>query len=185
MDEDEIVGLLKFSDYDYSDGISHFQQLKNGKVYFNNPNFFSNYGSDAQKAIEGTTDFIEFAKEKESEAKVIIRNKNSPTDIIHVPVGVNYKNTIERSKSIICHDINSVIHEDFEWNISDIRQKYDIALVPQKYNKTHSIKKKTIYDLNEKNFIIEYSFEKAKILFCDDDKHFNVENSFICMYNSF
>lgn len=62
--EEDIVGFVKFSDYtkDAGENENHFQQLVSGKVFFPSIKLFEENGTEAQKAIEGSTEYTKYVK---------------------------------------------------------------------------------------------------------------------------
>ncbi|HEM6289027.1 TPA: hypothetical protein ACGPBH_000194 [Streptococcus suis] len=89
----EIIGFLKFSDYNKDDGETenHFQQLVSGKIFFPPIKLFEGKGTEAQKAIEGSTEYTKYVygngNVSLSTAMITTTGKNY---CIQVPKGVKF-----------------------------------------------------------------------------------------------
>lgn len=93
--EEEIVGFIKFSDYikDVGEKENHFQQLVSGKVFFPSINLFEEKGTEAQKAIEGSTEYTKYVN-----GDVVLTNAQITTTgrnyCIQCPKGVKFVDTV-------------------------------------------------------------------------------------------
>lgn len=158
-----IVGLLKFSDFKDN----HFNQLKNGKVFFTDPQFFAKHGNEAQKDIEGTTGLLSevyrFPKENQ-------HYSNDTNIILDTPLGVKYKdNNLEffgssfpTSEEQLDKMIdNGKISDRISMLVQKIKdlQHSDIVFYPQSY-------KKILGPFYNKAI---YKAQDSKIEFCNSD----------------
>ena len=165
----KIIGILKFSDFDSTNGVSHYNQLKSSKVFFNKPDFFGNYGTSAQSAIEGTTDFINFVKEKESRTKECITIGNSIYRIAP-PIGLNYKFFPNVLKSIYGSQIgdDEFFPNRLNQQIAEMKKVHDIVIYPSEYEIKNGTPE---YYPNKGLFEVKnYNFKSTKIEFCNNDK---------------
>ncbi|NQN91541.1 hypothetical protein HO995_06050 [Streptococcus suis] len=90
--ENRVVGYLKFSEHTSgTDGISYWEKLKQGEIFFNRYNAYENAISDAQRALEGTTELIQFGEEKKNKTRVEMSN-SVDSIIISSAVGASFEN---------------------------------------------------------------------------------------------
>lgn len=159
-----IVGLIKFSDFKDN----HFEQLKNGQVFFTSPHFFAKHGNEAQKDIEGTTGLLSEVYRFPKESQYF--NKNNSNIILDSPVGVKYSvNNVElfgasypTSESQLDKMINDgSISERMTVLVQKIKtlQHPDIIFYPQSYKK--------VFELSINKPV--YKAKDSKIEFCNSD----------------
>lgn len=92
--EEEIVGFIKFSDYikDVGEKENHFQQLVSGKVFFPYIKLFEEKGTEAQKAIEGSTEYTKYVNGNVTLSNSLIRTDGGRKYCIQTPKGVKFVN---------------------------------------------------------------------------------------------
>lgn len=92
--EEEIVGFIKFSDYikDVGEKENHFQQLVSGKVFFPYIKLFKEKGTEAQKAIEGSTEYTKYVNGNVTLSNSLIRTDGGRKYCIQTPKGVKFVN---------------------------------------------------------------------------------------------
>lgn len=171
----KILGFLKFTDYGITDGISHFEQLKNGKVFFSQPNFFHENGTKAQKDLEGQTSVLEELNGNLAEEII------GDTSII-VPKGINFEHSEHEyrkinspftvpsdfenfSKKIDSAIENGLLQKILFETVEKMKQENDIVIYPLLYEKEGKI----YYDTEEKSLRRVYLPKKYKIEFTSKD----------------
>lgn len=134
--EEEIVGFIKFSDYtqDVGEKENHFQQLVSGKVFFPSIKLFEEKGTEAQKAIEGSTEYTKYVN-----GDVTLSYSLITTDMgkycIQSPKGVKFVNseefTLELLPLLPVHlrpkELQTAIKEYLE------KEDYDLVLVTDRF----------------------------------------------------
>ncbi len=92
--EEEIVGFIKFSDYikDVGEKENHFQQLVSGKVFFPYIKLFEEKGTEAQKAIEGSTEYTKYVNGNVTLSNSLITTDGGRNYCIQTPKGVKFVN---------------------------------------------------------------------------------------------
>lgn len=135
--EEEIVGFIKFSDYikDAGEKENHFQQLVSGKVFFPYIKLFKEIGTEAQKAIEGSTEYTKYVN-----GNVTLSNSLITTDVgrkycIQSPKGVKFVDpeNLEIGGFPMLPDY---LHpQNLQIAIKEYLEKedYDLVLVPDRF----------------------------------------------------
>ncbi|WP_455145263.1 hypothetical protein [Streptococcus constellatus] len=95
--EEEIVGFIKFSDYikDAGEKENHFQQLVSGKVFFPYIKLFEEIGTEAQKAIEGSTEYTKYVNGNVTLSNSLITTDRGRKYCIQSPKGVKFVNPVD------------------------------------------------------------------------------------------
>ncbi|HEM5111106.1 TPA: hypothetical protein U1248_001391 [Streptococcus suis] len=158
-----VVGYLKFSEHTLgADGVSYWEKLKQGELFFNNFNAYENAISDAQRALEGTTELIQFVEEKKNESKVIMSGPTGDV-IISIAVGASFENNghvIKHLSGAINNGGNvrySITPEGINEQIQTMKNSSnDIILYPVRY-------KKPITVYRDSKFYEFYDYEDMKL----------------------
>lgn len=160
--EEEIVGFVKFSDYtkDAGEEENHFQQLVSGKVFFPTIKLFEENGTEAQKAIEGSTEYTKYVK-----GDVALSNEYMQTTgrnyCIQCPKGVQFvdkDNLAIGSFPMLDTYLNP---KCLQTAIKDYLRKenFDLVLVPDRFLKRGTIEYEgKVYDYYHfDNFKFEFN----------------------------
>jgi len=134
--EEEIVGFIKFSDYikDVGEKENHFQQLVSGKVFFPSINLFEEKGTEAQKAIEGSTEYTKYVN-----GDVVLTNAQITTTgrnyCIQCPKGVKFVDTVKLIIGNFPMFPNYLNPKCLQIAIKEYLKKgdYDLVLVPDRF----------------------------------------------------
>lgn len=134
--EEEIVGFIKFSDYikDVGEKENHFQQLVSGKVFFPSIKLFEEKGTDAQKAIEGSTEYTKYVNRD-----VALTNTQITTTgrnyCIQCPKGVKFVDTVKLIIGNFPMFPNYLNPKCLQIAIKEYLKKgdYDLVLVPDRF----------------------------------------------------
>lgn len=159
----EIVGFLKFSDFGITNGISHFDALKQGKVFFAPLSVYDDLSlTDAQRAIEGSTKFTMLS----SGVDAFLPRIN-----IKMSDGKNY--SIQTPKKAVFRPLGKLEFSYGDWfDQTTIHPKilrkylsqflstpdFDFAITPNRY-----IKRKNI--IQDDGEFLNFEFDKFKITF--------------------
>ena len=134
--EEEIVGFIKFSDYikDVGEKENHFQQLVSGKVFFPSIKLFEEKGTEAQKAIEGSTEYTKYVNRD-----VALTNTQITTTgrnyCIQCPKGVKFVDTVKLIIGNFPMFPNYLNPKCLQTAIKEYLKKgdYDLVLVPDRF----------------------------------------------------
>lgn len=134
--EEEIVGFIKFSDYikDAGEEENHFQQLVSGKVFFPSIKLFKEKGTEAQKAIEGSTEFTKYVNRD-----VALTNTQITTTgrnyCIQCPKGVKFVDTVNLIIGNFPMFPDYLNPKCLQTAIKEYLKKedYDLVLVPDRF----------------------------------------------------
>lgn len=134
--EEEIVGFIKFSDYvkDVGEEENHFQQLVSGKVFFPSIKLFKEKGTEAQKAIEGSTEFTKYVNRD-----VALTNTQITTTgrnyCIQCPKGVKFVDTVNLIIGNFPMFPDYLNPKCLQTAIKEYLKKedYDLVLVPDRF----------------------------------------------------
>ena len=134
--EEEIVGFIKFSDYikDVGEKENHFQQLVSGKVFFPSINLFEEKGTEAQKAIEGSTEYTKYVNRD-----VVLTNAQITTTgrnyCIQCPKGVKFVDTVNLIIGNFPMFPDYLNPKCLQTAIKEYLKKgdYDLVLVPDRF----------------------------------------------------
>jgi hypothetical protein len=134
--EEEIVGFIKFSDYikDVGEKENHFQQLVSGKVFFPSINLFEEKGTEAQKAIEGSTEYTKYVN-----GDVVLTNAQITTTgrnyCIQCPKGVKFVDTVNLIIGNFPMFPDYLNPKCLQTAIKEYLKKgdYDLVLVPDRF----------------------------------------------------
>jgi hypothetical protein len=134
--EEEIVGFIKFSDYikDVGEKENHFQQLVSGKVFFPSINLFEEKGTEAQKAIEGSTEYTKYVN-----GYVVLTNAQITTTgrnyCIQCPKGVKFVDTVNLIIGNFPMFPDYLNPKCLQTAIKEYLKKgdYDLVLVPDRF----------------------------------------------------
>lgn len=177
-----IVGLLKFSNFTNN----HFEQLKNGKVFFNSPSFFANNGSVAQKDFEGTSRLLSGLPRQTIEKYTYNIDTYGNIQLsIDLPLGLKFGVLNFRRKSFL----SLPLYNEYEWDsiikdnsvttvISKLVKKLendkdiDVIIYPQSYEKV-IVPYSLIMSKTPNNYSkdIYYKFKNPRIKFCNSEKN--------------
>lgn len=135
--EEEIVGFIKFSDYikDVGEKENHFQQLVSGKVFFPYIKLFEEKGTEAQKAIEGSTEYTKYVNGNVTLSNSLITTNGGRKYCIQTPKGVKFVN----QKDLIVGNFpmlpDYLRPKYLQIAIKEYLEKddYDLVLVPDRF----------------------------------------------------
>jgi hypothetical protein len=134
--EEDIIGFIKFSDYIKDDGEkeNHFQQLVSGKVFFPAIKLFEERGTEAQKAIEGSTEYTKYVNGNVQLGETLY-TKEGRNYCIQSPKGVKFVNKVDViTKGLLMLDTH-LKPKYLQTAIKEFLQEgdYDLALVPDRF----------------------------------------------------
>lgn len=136
--EEDIVGFVKFSDYtkDAGENENHFQQLVSGKVFFLTIKLFEENGTEAQKAIEGSTEYTKYVKGNVVLLTAYIRTTGR-NYCIQCPKGVQFIDKDKRGIGIFPMFETYLNPKCLQTAIKDYLRKenFDLVLVPDRFLK--------------------------------------------------
>lgn len=134
--DEEIIGFIKFSDCitDAGETESHFQQLVSGKVFFPYIKLFEDNGTEAQKAIEGTTEYTKYVNGDVTLATASIRTENG-NYCIQCPKGVKFVNPEQSDINIFPIEPEHLSPKPLQNAIKEYleEENHDLALVPDRF----------------------------------------------------
>ena len=135
--EEEIVGFIKFSDYikDVGEKENHFQQLVSGKVFFPYIKLFEEIGTEAQKAIEGSTEYTKYVNGNVTLSKTLITTDRGRKYCIQSPKGVKFVNPEDLIIGNFPMLLDYLRPKNLQIAIKEYLEKedYDLVLVPDRF----------------------------------------------------
>ena len=163
---EDILGYLKFSDNNLSDGYgeTHFEQLRNGKIFFSSPHWFKDHGTEAQRDIEGSTKFLNYVQEN-SKSRLTLDDFRYVTKYVIPPIiTLRYKKDKLRIKSYQGYntDVKYYVSEEYLKKIELLKKEEDVDVLI--YPKFYSIDNNPIctYEPNARGkltFSFQYSYK--------------------------